>query len=52
MAAEIKPAAGASQQGNVRKPVLVNKIEGGNDNINMAVIIPREDGVISVSDDR
>ncbi|ELU03889.1 hypothetical protein CAPTEDRAFT_228655 [Capitella teleta] len=36
----------------MRKPELINKLEGINDVINMAVIIPREDGVISVSDDR
>ncbi len=52
MAAEIKPSTGIGQSGNVRKPQLINKLEGSNDDINMAVIIPREDGVISVSDDR
>ena len=52
MAAEIKPAGGTSQAGNVRKPTLINKIEGLNDEINMVVVIPREDGVITVSDDR
>ena len=51
MAAEIKPSA-SSAQGNTRKPQLINKLEGCSDNINMAVMIPREDGVISVSDDR
>ena len=52
MAAEIKAATGSAHLGNVRKPQLINKIEGSTDDINMAVLIPREDGVISVSDDR
>ncbi|XP_013385878.1 WD repeat and FYVE domain-containing protein 2 [Lingula anatina] len=50
MAAEIKSPV--PPQGNVRKPQLINKLEGISDAINMAVIIPREDGVISVSDDK
>ena len=51
--AEIKAASiGAAHSENIRKPILVNKLEGSSDEINMAVIIPREDGVISVSDDR
>jgi hypothetical protein len=48
--AQIKPAAG--NVGSARKPVLINKLEGCPDEINQAVIIPREDGVISVCDDR
>ncbi|CAI9719886.1 repeat and FYVE domain-containing 2-like [Octopus vulgaris] len=51
MAAEIKPVS-LGKQGNVRKPVLVNKLEGYSDNVNMAVFIPHEDGVISICDDR
>ncbi|XP_060073051.1 WD repeat and FYVE domain-containing protein 2-like [Ylistrum balloti] len=51
MAAEIKPVP-VNKQGNVRKPVLLSKLEGFNDDVNMAVIIPREDGVITVSDDK
>lgn len=51
MAAEIKPSS-AGRQGNIRKPVLLNKLEGINDEVNAAVIIPREDGVITVSDDK
>lgn len=35
-----------------RKPELINKLEGHSGRINAAVIIPGEDGVISVSDDR
>lgn len=48
MAAEIK----ASKQAAVRKPVLVNKIEASNESINMAVLIPKKDVIISVSDDK
>ncbi|XP_050389786.1 WD repeat and FYVE domain-containing protein 2 [Patella vulgata] len=51
MAAEIKPS-NTNKQGNVRKPVLLNKLEGCGDTVNMAILIPREDGVISVSDDK
>ncbi|KAK7466552.1 hypothetical protein BaRGS_00037336 [Batillaria attramentaria] len=48
MAAEIKP----NKQGAVRKPVLVNKIEGCTDAISMAILVPKVDVVISVSDDK
>lgn len=51
MAAEIKPT-NKNGSGNVRKPVLINKVEGFMGDINMACIIPREEGVISVSDDK
>ena len=51
MAAQIKPTRGGGDN-NVRKPVLVNKVDGFIDDIHMAVIIPREDGVITVSDDK
>lgn len=51
MAAEIKQAS-AAKTGSIRKPVLVNKLEGFTDDVNAAVIIPREDGVITVSDDK
>ncbi|KAK3095101.1 hypothetical protein FSP39_010354 [Pinctada imbricata] len=50
MAAEI--TAGIGKKGNVRKPDLINKLDGFNGDVNMACIIPREDGVISVSDDK
>lgn len=54
MAAEIKPAPGVNQDkfSSNRKPILLSKLEGCNDEVNAAVIIPRVDGVISVSDDR
>ncbi|TSQ01589.1 WD repeat and FYVE domain-containing protein 2 [Bagarius yarrelli] len=35
-----------------RKPVLISKIDSFQDVVNTAVIIPKEDGVISVSQDR
>lgn len=46
MAEEIQPKP------QTRTPVLLNKIEASQDVVNTAVIIPKEDGVISVSDDR
>uniref|UniRef100_A0A8C5P870 WD repeat and FYVE domain containing 2 n=1 Tax=Leptobrachium leishanense TaxID=445787 RepID=A0A8C5P870_9ANUR len=46
MAAEIHPKP------LTRKPVLLSKVEGSQDVVNMAVIVPKEDGVISVSEDR
>ena len=66
MAAEIKAvssnAAGpsgpsgsgstAARPASLRKPILMNKIDGYDDEVNQAIIIPGEDGVIAVSDDR
>ncbi|KAF0026744.1 hypothetical protein F2P81_021481 [Scophthalmus maximus] len=46
MAAEIQP------QPQARKPCLLSKIEAFQEVVSSAVIIPREDGVISVSEDR
>lgn len=46
MAAEPQPKA------LTRKPLLLNKVEGSQDVVNMAAIVPKEDGVISVSEDR
>lgn len=34
------------------RPVLLNKIEGHSDSVTGAVLIPKEDGVITVSEDR
>ncbi|KAL4220349.1 WD repeat and FYVE domain-containing protein 2 [Mactra antiquata] len=51
MAAEIKPTSN-STNGNVRKPVLINKVDGYTDDINAALIIPREEGIIAVCDDK
>lgn len=54
MAAEIKPAPGVNHDkfSSSRKPVLLSKLEGCSDDVNAAIIIPREEGVISVCDDR
>ncbi|XP_072180306.1 WD repeat and FYVE domain-containing protein 2-like [Diadema setosum] len=47
MAAEDRP-----RRLKTRKPVLMNKLEGCGGRVNNAVIIPKEDGVISISEDR
>ncbi|KAK9888618.1 hypothetical protein WA026_000847 [Henosepilachna vigintioctopunctata] len=53
MAAEIKPATQSNDKFcTTKKPALLSKLEGCNDEINSAVLIPGEDGVISVSDDK
>jgi hypothetical protein len=54
MAAEIKPATASSSDkfSSTKKPVLLSKLEGCNDDVNAAIIIPGEDCVISVCDDR
>ncbi|KAL0973369.1 hypothetical protein UPYG_G00202550 [Umbra pygmaea] len=46
MAAEIHSRPQSS------RPVLLNKIEGHSDTVNAAVLIPKEDGVITVGEDR
>ncbi|XP_028740000.1 WD repeat and FYVE domain-containing protein 2 [Peromyscus maniculatus bairdii] len=46
MAAEIHP------QPLTRKPILLQRVEGSQEVVNMAVIVPKEEGVISVSEDR
>ena len=51
MAAEIKPVE-RQPSGVVQKPELLSKIEGFTADVNFAAFIPREDGVITVSDDR
>ena len=54
MAATIKdPEEDSSRpKGKHIKAVLVNKLEGCSGVVNMAVTIPHEDAVISVSDDK
>lgn len=53
MAAEIKPATNSSDRFcTTKKPALLAKLEGCIDEINAAVILPGEDGIISVSDDK
>ena len=34
------------------KPELLNKIEGGAEDVHAAVLIPQQDGIISISSDR
>lgn len=46
MASDTRP------QPQARKPCLLSKIEAFQDVVSAAVIIPKEDGVISVSDDK
>ncbi|GAB5566315.1 WD repeat and FYVE domain-containing protein 1 isoform X2 [Prionailurus iriomotensis] len=46
MAAEIQPKP------LTRKPILLQRVEGSQEVVNMAVIVPKEEGVISVSEDR
>lgn len=52
MAAEIKPAPRSANDrfSTTKKPELLSKLEGSNDDVNAAVLIPGEDGVISVCD--
>lgn len=53
MAAEIKPAPQTNDKFcTTKKPVLLSKLDGCNDEVNAAVLIPGENGVISVSDDK
>lgn len=54
MAAEITPGTGSSGDkfNSTKKLVLLSKLEGSIDDINQAVIIRGQEGVISVSDDR
>lgn len=46
MAAEFQPKP------QIRKPVLLQRVEGSQEVVNMAVIVPKEEGVVSVSEDR
>lgn len=54
MAAEIKPAPRSVNDrfSATKKPELLSKLEGSTDDVNAALLIPGEDGVISVSDDK
>lgn len=52
MAATIKDSDEDTPKRKHIKAVLVNKLEGCSDIVNMAVTIPHEDAVISVSDDK
>lgn len=52
MAAEIKPSPKRNERFSTKKPELLSKLEGSSDDINAAILIPGENGVISVSDDK
>lgn len=53
MSTEIKPATTRSERFNgTRKAELINKIEGIPDDINSAIFIEENEGIISVSDDK
>ena len=52
MAATIKDTEEDTSKRKHIKAVLVNKLEGSSDTVNMAVTVPHEDAVISVSDDK
>lgn len=57
MAAEIKPVpvlatSATAARSNQKKPILLHKIEGYEETVNQAVILPGEDGVVAVCDDR
>ena len=43
---------GGEGSDNVRKPQLLRRLEGHLEEINAAVILRNEDGVVSVSDDK
>ncbi|KAL9917161.1 pre-mRNA-splicing factor Slu7-like isoform 1-T1 [Glossina fuscipes fuscipes] len=49
MSAEIKPAQRNNNRFSTRKPELLSKLKGSGDDINAAILIPGESGVISVS---
>lgn len=52
MAATIKDSEEDTSKRKHIKAVLVNKLEGCSAVVNMAVTVPHEDAVISVSDDK
>lgn len=52
MAATIKDSVEDTSKRKHIKAALVNKLEGCSDVVNMAVTIPHEDAVITVSDDK
>ena len=54
MAAEIRPdlATSGLPISADAKPELLNKVEGGSEEVHAAVLIPDQDGIISISSDR
>ena len=49
MAASIRDTRNDAKE---RKPILIDRIESAESVISMAQILPKEDGFISISDDR
>lgn len=52
MAAEIKPSPKRNERFSIKKPELLSKLDGSTDDVNAAILVPGENGVISVSDDK
>ena len=54
MAAMIRDAKNANNSSTVRerKPILIDRIDDFNSEINAAIVLPKEDGVITVTDDK
>lgn len=53
MSTEIKPATTRNERFNgSRKAELINKIEGIPDDINAAIFIDDQEGILSASDDK
>ena len=56
MAAEIRPdplnIATPTAISPDAKPELLNKVEGGAEDVHAAILIPQQDGIISISSDR
>lgn len=52
MAGEVKTNFAQKNKPSHRKPDLTHRLEGHENSITAAKIIPGEDGVISVSDDK
>ena len=59
MAAEIRadasptsPLPASASNANSAKPELLNKVEGGAEEVFAAILIPDQDGIISISADR
>ena len=50
MAAELQKSAQSKQR--KKKPILTAKLEGCGDSVNMALFVPHEDAVITVSSDK
>ena len=48
----ILATSAAATRSNQKKPILLHKIEGYEETVNQAVILPGEDGVVAVCDDR